>query len=320
MNNDKNLVKGIEFKFVKFQDIDLLAIKGSDGRVYTSVRKVCEDLGVDFSSQLKRIKRDDFLLDSMVTITTPSNSGLQSVSCIDVEYLPVFLAGIVTEKCKEDVRPYLKEFKKRVRDILAKAFINPEITSAQPQNQRIPQSFSEALLLAGRLAQEVEEKEKRLQLSEPKAVLLDALTDTTELKTLKQIGYKLKPYGLGPNKIFKLLREEKVLTKANGENYPTHNYSDFFVISSVVMKWADKATGQEKSKSVDVLKVKAKFYPVLANILIKNKVLSLKDFQQIDFSDVPPDESIWNESFYKSDSPPFYYNCRSVLNPLEVIK
>lgn len=244
----------------------------------------------------------------------------QKTLMVDVGFLPFWIAGLNPVKIKEQVQPYLLDFQERVKDLLEKAFINPELAPVKQQNLIIPQTYTEALRIALKLAEENEEKEKRLQLSEPKAVLLDALTNVTELKTLKQIGYKLKPYGLGPNKIFKLLREEKVLTKANGENYPTHAYSDFFIISSVVMKWSDKATGQEKSKAVDVLKVKAKFYPVLANILIKNKVLSLRDFQEIDFSDVPPDESIWNEAFYKSDSPPFYYNCRSVLNPLEVIK
>lgn len=293
MNNDKNLVKGLEFKFVKFNGVDLLAVKGSDNKIYTSVKKICENLGIDLTGQLKKLQSNEFFRGAIEKISIPSNSGIQDVSCINIDFLPLWLAGIHINKVSETIKPYLLEFQLKAKDILAKAFINPELAPAQPQNQRIPQTYTEALRIALKLAEENEEKEKRLQLSEPKAILLDALTNVTELKTLKQIGYKLKPYGLGPNKIFKLLREEKVLTKANGENYPTHTYSDHFIISSVVMKWADKATGQEKAKAVDVLKVKAKFYPVLANILIKNKVLSLRDFQEIDFSDIPPDNDCW---------------------------
>jgi phage antirepressor YoqD-like protein len=297
MNNDKNLVKGIEFKFVRFNNMDLLAVKGSDGKIYTSIKKISEDLGLAYASQLNKIKGNPVYEQAISLISIPSNSGVQTTSCINIDFLPLWLAGIHINKVSETIKPYLLEFQLKARDILAKAFINPEITPVQPQNQRIPQSFSEALLLAGRLAQEIEEKEKRLQLSEPKAVLFDVFTNTTEFKTVRQIGYKLKPYGLGPNKIFEFLREEKVLTRVNGENYPTHSYTDYFLINTVVKNWIDKKTGEQKSIAKDMLKVVPRFYLLLAKLLIKRNVLTLQDFNKIDFSNVPEDHLISNKIF-----------------------
>lgn len=297
MSNDKSLVKGLEFKFVKFNGVDLLAVKGSDNKIYTSVKKICENLGIDLTGQLKKLQSNEFFRGAIEKIAIPSNSGIQDVSCINIDFLPLWLAGIHINKVSETIKPYLLEFQLKAKDILAKAFINPELTPSQPQNHQIPQSFSEALLLAGKLAQEVEEKEKRLQLSEPKAVLFDAFTDTTELKTVRQVGYKLKPYGLGPNKIFEFLREEKILTRVNGENYPTHSYTDYFLINTVVKNWIDKKTGEQKSIAKDMLKVVPKFYLFLAKLLIKRNILTLQDFNKIDFSNVPEDHLTSNKIF-----------------------
>ena len=298
MCNDKNLVKGIEFKFVKFQDIYLLGVKGSNGKVYTPLKRICEDLGIAEEPQARKFKTHLLLKSGATMMIVPDKQNKQQKTLmVDVGFLPFWIAGLNPVKIKEQVQPYLLDFQEKVKDLLEKAFINPELAPAQPQNHRIPQSFSEALLLAGRLAQEVEEKEKRLQLSEPKAALFDVFTDTTEFKTVRQIGYKLKPYGLGPNKIFEFLREEKVLTRVNGENYPTHSYTDYFLINTVVKQWIDKKTGEQKSIAKDMLKVVPKFYLLLAKLLVKRNILTLQDFNKIDFSNVPEDHLISNKIF-----------------------
>lgn len=130
-----------------------------------------------------------------------------------------------------------------------------------------------------------------------RAVLFDAFTATTELKSLKQLGYKLKRYGLGGKKIFQFLRDEKILTRVNGENYPTAEYDKYFAIDTVVKSWTDKATNKEKSRAFDVLKVTDKFYPILGSLLIKKGYLQLTDWQLIDFSSCPKDSEIFDDSF-----------------------
>jgi len=149
-----NLIKSVEFKTVQFNGVDILAVKGSDGKIYVSIKKICEELGLDFSGQLKRIKRNDVLIDGLIQMSTPSNGGIQNISCLDINSLPFFLIGIVTEKCKPEIRPYLLDFQLKAKDILAKAFINQE--PAPIVNQ--PKSLSEALLFASKLAKEEEKK------------------------------------------------------------------------------------------------------------------------------------------------------------------
>lgn len=284
-------------KTVTFNNVSMLGIQTESGKIFTSVKRICEDLGIDFSGQLQRIKKDEVLIRGVEFISIPSNSGLQDVFCIDIEYLPLWLTKIKPSKCKEEVRPLLIDFQLKAKDILAQAFLNNEKTSNGP-NFEIPKTLGDALLLAGKLAKENEETFKRLQIAEPKALLLDVLTNTTELKTVKQLGYKLKPFGLGPLKIFELLRNEKIITKVNGENYPTHAYTNYFVTDAVTKAWQDSKTGNIKNKTFDILKVKSEFYPVLAQVLIKNKILTSDQFNEIDFNNVPADSSIDNQIFY----------------------
>ena len=149
-----NLIKSVEFKTVQFNGVDFLAVKGSDGKIYASIKKICEDLGLDFSGQLKRIKRHGVLVDDLIQMSIPSNGGLQSVSCLDINSLPFFFIGIVISKCKPEIRPYLLDFQLKAKDVLFKAFFKPE--PAPIVNQ--PKSLSEALFLAVKIAEEEERK------------------------------------------------------------------------------------------------------------------------------------------------------------------
>lgn len=51
-----SLIKGLEFKFVKFQDINLLGVKGSNGKVYTPLKRICEELGIAEEPQARKFK------------------------------------------------------------------------------------------------------------------------------------------------------------------------------------------------------------------------------------------------------------------------
>lgn len=291
MKKDLEKVTVLEVKEVAFNNVNLLGIKGVDGKIYTPVKKICDDLGIDTKSQIQRIKRDELLFEGGVIITLPSNGGPQDTFCLDVNCLPVFLVGIQSKKCKVEIQPYLKEFKLKIQQVLINAFIKKEA----PQI-KIP-TYSEALrLLADNLDKteklEIENKKQSDEIKEllPQSLLLNVFTSTSELKTLRQIGYKLKPYGLGPNKIFDFLRKHKVITNTNNENYPTHAYTDLLKIETVVRKWTDKNTGEEKSKAFDILKAHTGFYKVLAGLLVNDEILTINQFQSIDFNNVPKDE------------------------------
>lgn len=61
----------------------VLQITHADGRPFVPLARICANLGLDWSSQLKRIQRDEILSEGMVMITIPSQGGKQEMVCQD---------------------------------------------------------------------------------------------------------------------------------------------------------------------------------------------------------------------------------------------
>lgn len=87
----------------------------------------------------------------------------------------------------------------------------------------IPQSFSEALMLAANQAKEIEEKNKVIAIQAPKVSFADRVLDSGNLVDIGQAAKLLKlPYGR--NTFFKALREKGVFFK--NRNEPKQEYID----------------------------------------------------------------------------------------------
>ena len=278
-------VKVLEVKEVTFNNVNLLGIKIENGRVFTSIKRFCDDLGlIKHTKQIDKIKNDEVLKEGYSVLGLPTNGGIQEVSCIDIDFLAAWLTSISSKHCKEEVRPLLLEFKKKASRVLASAFIQKEKNEAP---KLILPSYSEALRqLANSLDENILLKEANKKL-EPKALWAEVLTDTTELKSLSQLGYALKRFGLGANKIFEFLRKNGILRLVNGQNYPTYNYDKYFKIDTAKKEYISSKTGQLVSKAYDVLKVESAFYPVLGNLLLSEGIIKGSDWEKIDFSNVP---------------------------------
>jgi hypothetical protein len=95
---------------------------------------VAENLGVDWSSQLQRIKRDEELAATMVVITIQGRDGKQGrqVIAMPLDVLPVFLYTIghrrVT-KNPEKLKLYRRECFTTIRAVLAAKFLGPNSTA-----------------------------------------------------------------------------------------------------------------------------------------------------------------------------------------------
>lgn len=101
------------------------------GKVYTPLRKFCEFLGIAFSSQLQRIKRDETLALGLTVfkINTVENNieKQREMLMLENSFLPLWLAGIKANQCREEIRDNLIKFKLEAKDILAEAFFGKRI-------------------------------------------------------------------------------------------------------------------------------------------------------------------------------------------------
>ncbi len=102
---------------------DKLDVATTAKGVFVSIRRVCEALGVDFSSQLVKLREDSVV--GVVIITTPSGGGAQETACIELRSLPLWLATIHPGRVRPEVAVKLIAYKRECAEVLADHFLGP---------------------------------------------------------------------------------------------------------------------------------------------------------------------------------------------------
>ncbi len=104
---------------------DTLECVEQDGKVWVSLRRVCESLGIDLKSQSRRVKNKPWACMVMMTIHDTSGRE-QETSMLDLDSLPMWLATIETNRVAEAVRPKLIEYQKECARVLRDHFAKPQ--------------------------------------------------------------------------------------------------------------------------------------------------------------------------------------------------
>lgn len=177
----------IEQKTITFYGDEITVVQIENGSIMVPIKPICEALGVDWSSQAKRINRDDVLAEvqGMVIMTTPG--GTQKMKALPIGYVNGWLFGLTVSKVKPEFRESLKRYKRDVHHVLAKAFGRGEVTAAPSpiiddllaKNTQAAQAYKMVMAMAEMARQQVlmeatlgqhgtrlDEHEKRLQLIE----------------------------------------------------------------------------------------------------------------------------------------------------------
>ena len=110
---------------IGFHGDELWAVKDEDGRGFAVLRRMCEMLGLDNSSQLAKLKGKPWAV--VVEIATTGPDGKKyATSCLDVESVPMWLATIDARKVNDAARPMLLALQCEARDVLARHFLRRE--------------------------------------------------------------------------------------------------------------------------------------------------------------------------------------------------
>lgn len=215
-------MNNLAVKEVNFNGDTLIAAQDkTTEKVYVAVRWVVDGIGFtrgQANNQLEKIK-DDIVLKqgvrNLVFQNMEGKGGNQEVKCIELEFLPIWLAKIsITPKMQKessDIVNKLIEYQLKAKDILANAFIH-NVT------QILPQTYKEALIA---LVESIEEKEKleaHNQILLPKAEVYDTFIDGSNVQKMNDVA---KSLGCGRNKLYDFLRDQKVLMK---DNLPYQTY------------------------------------------------------------------------------------------------
>lgn len=130
----------LAIKEVEFNGSTLMAAQMKDSeKVYVGVKWVSEGIGLtlgQFQSQTRKIQEDLVLKQGVANLQLPTKGGEQEVLCIELDFLPLWLAKIsITPKMQKDdpeVVGKLVEYQLKAKDVLAAAFIEQrQMTQAE---------------------------------------------------------------------------------------------------------------------------------------------------------------------------------------------
>ncbi|MBX3058376.1 MAG: ORF6C domain-containing protein [Anaerolineae bacterium] len=151
--SEKDLVP-VEQKTVLFYDDEITAVRLRDGRIVVPLRPICESLGLAWSSQLQRVRRDPVLEDELVSvfvINTESQRGGREVQCLPLDMLHGFLFGVSANRVKPELHERVLRYQRECYRVLHEAFQEGRLT-VDPDFDLLLQQASEDAVEAYQMA------------------------------------------------------------------------------------------------------------------------------------------------------------------------
>ena len=107
---------------IKFCGDVLYAVDRPAG-VVVAIKPICQALGLDWSMQLRRIKRESIMAEGVVMMTIPSVGGAQETICLRIDLINGWLFGIDEGRVKDDtIRQRVRDYKRNCYRVLFEHF------------------------------------------------------------------------------------------------------------------------------------------------------------------------------------------------------
>ncbi len=109
----------------KINNTEITIIKNGEKRI--PIKPICTALGIDFSAQLQRLKRDEFLNSTVVTITTVGGDQKQrEMATIPFKFVFGWLFRIDARKVKPEAQESVMKYQMECYDALYRHFTELE--------------------------------------------------------------------------------------------------------------------------------------------------------------------------------------------------
>ena len=109
-----------------FHGAELYGFERADG-VYVALKPIVTALGLNWSGQLQRVKRDPILAEGMCIMPTPfGDGGEQDAACLRLDLLNGWLFGVSVRAIKDpNRRAAVLTYQRECHRVLAQAFAKP---------------------------------------------------------------------------------------------------------------------------------------------------------------------------------------------------
>jgi len=101
---------------------EVVAARVAPDLIYLPLRPLCENLGVGYPAQFARIKKDEVLAEGLRRLKIQTAGGTQTMQCLELEGVPLWLAMIEPGRVRADLRDRLLVYKRWVRKRVWEAF------------------------------------------------------------------------------------------------------------------------------------------------------------------------------------------------------
>lgn len=124
--------------------VAMLVSMGEQAEIYVPLRPLCEYLGLNWSGQLQRLRRDEVLGPALqfVCVTHTNSAGDPDMLCLPLEYLPGWLFGISTSRIRPALQPKITQYRRECFKALWRAF-QTKALAALGQGDQSPRPASE---------------------------------------------------------------------------------------------------------------------------------------------------------------------------------
>jgi hypothetical protein len=92
------------------------------GTIYVPIRPMCDYLGLTWSSQLQRIKRDPVLSEMQTVVVINTVQGPRETICLPLEYLNGWLFGVSASRVKPELKEKVIRYQRDCYKVLSNHF------------------------------------------------------------------------------------------------------------------------------------------------------------------------------------------------------
>ena len=121
----------VDQKTVIFYEDELTAVlveEQGKTSVYVPMRPLADLLGLDWSAQTRRIRRDPVLSEATGNVVVTTTGGRQQMLCLPLDYLNGWLFSVDAARVKPELRERLIRYQRECYRVLAEAFREGRLT------------------------------------------------------------------------------------------------------------------------------------------------------------------------------------------------
>lgn len=130
-------------RIVPFYGDELVAIQQPDGTIFVLFSRLCENLGLDRTAQTRRVQRHAVLSKGLAALAMQTPGGVQSLQCLKLSLLPLWLSGVQANRIKPDLQAQLIRYQEEAADLLWQAFKLQILAEAPPTDPASARAISQ---------------------------------------------------------------------------------------------------------------------------------------------------------------------------------